>query len=332
MGIVEQKISAGDRPIFDLGEFLTRPLYAHLAHSSEQGPRESPVWFHWDGQAFWIIGGKSFPANLKREPRCALGIVDWNAATGRSHHVGVRGRAEVLPFDSTMARTIFRRYFGPDEKDWDRRFDDVFTGELHLEMVRVIPETIVVRDQSYKPTPWAQQRPKMLHAAIDTGRVRQRRIVRLQTVDDLVAEMERLIVAAGAGEVRPLGNWSPAQVLWHIGKLMELSFDGFSWRYRRGPQWITRPFRFLAWRWLIRLAFRPGFKNPPEAAVLEPPATVSLDDAVGYLRRQIGRIRSGEKMTQESAVEGPYSHEQWLYIHLRHAELHLSFLTIKMNS
>jgi hypothetical protein len=132
-------------------------LYAHLAHSSDQGPRESPVWFHWDGQAVWIIGGTSFPANLKRDPRCALGIVDWDPATGLSHHVGLRGRAEVLPFDRAMARTIFRRYFGPEEGDWDERFDDVFTGELGLEMVRLIPETVVMRDQSYKPTPFARQ-------------------------------------------------------------------------------------------------------------------------------------------------------------------------------
>jgi hypothetical protein len=157
MRIVEKKVSAGGREIFDLAEFLSRPLYAHLAHDSGGGPRESPVWFHWDGQALWVIGGASFPANLKRDPRCALGIVDRDPATGRSHHVGVRGRAEVLPFDSAMARTIYRRYFGPDESDWDHRFDDVFTGELGLELVRITPETVVMRDQSYKPTGWARQ-------------------------------------------------------------------------------------------------------------------------------------------------------------------------------
>ena len=93
MRVVEASVSAGDRPIFDLDEFLARPLYAHLAHSSEEGPRESPVWFAWDGRAFWIIGGSTFPANLRRDPRCALGIVDWDIASGRSQHVGVRGRA-----------------------------------------------------------------------------------------------------------------------------------------------------------------------------------------------------------------------------------------------
>jgi len=164
MKIIEQKVSAGDRGIFDLEEFLSRPLYAHLAHNSELGPRESPVWFHWDGQAIWIIGGTTFPANLKRDQRCALGIVDWELTTGLSQHVGFRGRAEVLPFDCAMARTIFRRYFGPDERDWDSRFDDVFSGEAGLEMVRIIPETVVVRDQSYKPTRWARE-----HKAMERG-------------------------------------------------------------------------------------------------------------------------------------------------------------------
>lgn len=157
MRIIEQKVSGGGA-IFDLDEFLSRPLFAHLAHDSGHGPRESPVWFHWDGTAIWILGGESFPANLKRDPRCAIGIVDWNPATGRCHHAGMRGRAEVLPFDVTIARTIFRRYFGPDESDWDTRFADLFADSAKVEMVRFTPDTVVVRDQSYRPTRWAQER------------------------------------------------------------------------------------------------------------------------------------------------------------------------------
>ena len=51
----------------------------------------------------------------------------------------MRGTAEVLPFDAVLARTIFRKYFGPDEAGWDRRFDDVFTNEHGLELVRFTP-------------------------------------------------------------------------------------------------------------------------------------------------------------------------------------------------
>ena len=107
---------------------------------------------------------------------------------------------------------------------------------------------------------------------------------------------------------------------------MELSFDGFPFRYRRGPAWLVRLFRLLAWRWLIALAFRPGFRNPPDAKTLEPEPSIALHDAAAYVQRQIARVRGGERMTQECSVEGRYTHEQWVYIHLRHAELHLSFL------
>jgi len=158
MDIVEQKVSKGSHDIFDLNEFLSRPLFAHLAHDAKDGSRESPVWFYWDGDSLWIIGGTSFPTNLKREPTCAIGIVDWNVATGRLHHVGMRGHAEVVPFDVEIAKTIFRKYFGPAEEEWDERFADVLTGDKGLELVRFFPATVIMRDQSYVPTSWARDR------------------------------------------------------------------------------------------------------------------------------------------------------------------------------
>jgi hypothetical protein len=155
MDVVERSVSAGNGAVFDLEEFLSRPLYAHLAHQGQEGACESPVWFHWDGEALWIIGGSTFPANLKRNPQCAIGIVDWRLTTGLCHHVGFRGTAEVLPIDPEMARTIFRRYFGPDESDWDVRFRDGYDSSAVMQMIRFIPRTAVIRDQSYHPSNWA---------------------------------------------------------------------------------------------------------------------------------------------------------------------------------
>jgi nitroimidazol reductase NimA-like FMN-containing flavoprotein (pyridoxamine 5'-phosphate oxidase superfamily) len=66
-----------DRPrSVDLDELLTRPLFAHLASTSGDGPRESPVWFLWENKEIWIIGsrrGDKFPNRLERDPRCAIG-------------------------------------------------------------------------------------------------------------------------------------------------------------------------------------------------------------------------------------------------------------------
>ena len=143
-------IRDGSRGTFDLEEFLSRPLFAHLATASEHGPRESPVWFSWEGGAIWIIGdsGDTFPMRVQRDPRCAIGIVDFDPATGLVHHAGFRGRAKVRPFDRNRARRLFSRYLGEGETGWD----DVFLEALDdpdLVFVRFEPETVVVRDQSY---------------------------------------------------------------------------------------------------------------------------------------------------------------------------------------
>lgn len=47
----------------DLDEFLARPLVAHLATASPDGPRESPVWFLWEQGSIWLVGTTrdSFP-------------------------------------------------------------------------------------------------------------------------------------------------------------------------------------------------------------------------------------------------------------------------------
>lgn len=164
--------------------------------------------------------------------------------------------------------------------------------------------------------------------AIDTGAVTGRRTVRLFTVDDLDAEVGRIVEACAAGRVRSIGNWSPAQVVWHIGRLIEFSFDGFPFQYPWLLRWAARLLRVISWRWLLALAFRPGFRNPTQAAALEPDPALRLDEAVAYFRVQMARVRAGEQMTQPSPVEGLLSHDQWVTAHLRHAELHLSFLAV----
>jgi hypothetical protein len=134
-----------------LADMLARPLFAHLATGSEMGPRESPVWFLWEDEAVWIIGNyktDTFPARLEREPRCALGIVDFNRATGLVQHVGFRGRARLGPHDRERLQRLLSRYLGPRLEDWDERFVKIL-GDADYVFVRFEPETAVVRDQSF---------------------------------------------------------------------------------------------------------------------------------------------------------------------------------------
>lgn len=132
-------------------EILSRPLFAHLATDSEEGPRESPVWFLWEEDALWIIGNRltdSFPRRIELEPRCAIGIVDYNSSTGLVQHVGFRGSARLMPHDAARMKRLLGRYMGEVER-WDSRFTKIVDDADYI-FVRFEPETAVVRDQSYE--------------------------------------------------------------------------------------------------------------------------------------------------------------------------------------
>jgi hypothetical protein len=85
---------------------------------------------------------------LRRDGRCAVGIVDFERSRGLVQHVGIRGRASVEPFDPQRARRLLARYLGRDPARWDKRFVDTLGDPDNL-LVRVVPETVVVRDISY---------------------------------------------------------------------------------------------------------------------------------------------------------------------------------------
>lgn len=138
--------------ILDLEEFLQRPIFAHLATNCELGPRDSPVWFLWEEGAIWIIGHESdsFPKRIQEEPKCAIGIVDFDAGSGKVHHVGFRGHASVVPVNNERSFRLLSKYLGDDKSKWDKsRFGrnlETFGGYL---FVKFIPDTVVIRNQSY---------------------------------------------------------------------------------------------------------------------------------------------------------------------------------------
>lgn len=133
-------------------DLLSRPLFAHLATTCEAGPRESPVWFLWEDESLWIIGNyrtDTFPRRIESDGRCAIGIVDFDRATGLVQHAGFRGRAYLEPHDEEKVKRLLARYLGEELSLWDVRFREIL-GDAEYVLVRFEPETAVVRDQSYR--------------------------------------------------------------------------------------------------------------------------------------------------------------------------------------
>ena len=155
---------------------------------------------------------------------------------------------------------------------------------------------------------------------VDTGTVTNRRILRFDSLDQVLEEVDRLAAAERAGRLKRLGNWTLGQVLGHLATWAEFAYTGVP---------LKPPF-FI--RWILRLRKQKFLYKPMPAGVRIPRVAggtlatdpVPLDEALGRYRRVLERLKS-EPPTAPSPIFGPLTHEESIALNLRHAELHLGF-------
>jgi hypothetical protein len=178
---------------------------------------------------------------------------------------------------------------------------------------------------------------------VDARRAERRKLT-LATLDDLFGEVDRVEQASrpGAEGLRVTGNWSAGQIMAHLARLVERSLDGFG-----APPASERPspsgLRALAARAELaaevaaerhlRAALLSGTMQPggPGVALpgeLDPPVQVWTIDGAARLRNALERLRHRHPMDKPSPTIGRLSDAEWTTIHLRHAELHLSFIIL----
>ena len=68
-----------------------------------------------------------------------------------------------------------------------------------------------------------------------------------------------------------------------------------------------------------------GFQFTPGMAPFRPDDKAEAQAALIELRKQFSRLEK-EAPTAPHAFLGKLTHEEWIGVHLRHCELHLSFL------
>jgi len=165
--------------------------------------------------------------------------------------------------------------------------------------------------------------PDILLLMIKTSKVIDRRTLRFGRMEDILKDVEALDAAQrNGGKIVATGNWTPAQIVWHVNAFIIASMDGFSFR-------APLPFRILGKlikNSALNKPLKPGIKAVGSMKVMMPPADVKWDDAVTSLRKHIGRIAKGEKMRVPSPMFGELAHEEWIQLHCRHAEMHFGFM------
>jgi Protein of unknown function (DUF1569) len=146
----------------------------------------------------------------------------------------------------------------------------------------------------------------------------RRRDLYFTTLDDLLSDLERL----AAGPVKTVGNWTFAQILEHLAQTFRCSIEGFHWK----APWLAR---VLIAPWmkntLLTKPLKPGFQLPKRAAETMPSESVTTAAALTNLQTQIERYRHQSSRAAHPFL-GNLAEQEWTSLHLRHSELHLSFV------
>ena len=154
---------------------------------------------------------------------------------------------------------------------------------------------------------------------VDTKTVANRRELRYESYDELLADAETL--AAQGHQV--IGNWSFAQILEHLGIALEGSIDGIPFK---APWMMRTGAKLLMKKKLLTQPLSPGFQIPDSAKpVVYPQEDKSLEEALDHLRRAVQRLKS-EPATASHPLFDNLSPSEWDQWNFRHAEMHMSFV------
>jgi hypothetical protein len=154
--------------------------------------------------------------------------------------------------------------------------------------------------------------------AVDTRKVRERRVLHFASFGELLSEIDRL---ERCSAVRCLGNWSAGQNFSHLARAMVASIDGFPGQFPWPVRMIGKMIKPVA----LRRRMPTGFRMPKRIHAAMVPDEKTLAEGAADLRRAIGRLRS-ETRRSPSPLLGELSAAEWEQFHCRHAELHLGFL------
>ena len=162
--------------------------------------------------------------------------------------------------------------------------------------------------------------------AVKTGKVSDRRKLSFTSMAEILGDIEKLNAAEKEGKtISATVNWTPAQIIEHVVYFVDCSIDGFEFK----APLVLRIFGKFARSPILNNPMKPGFKLPATMRMVIASPKSTWQDAVSHARKAILRVEAGKQMTKPSPLLGKMSHQDWVKLHCRHAEMHLSFIKVK---
>lgn len=150
-----------------------------------------------------------------------------------------------------------------------------------------------------------------------------RRTLRFSSIDEAIAEADRLAGAERDGRLTRTGNWPLGQTLGHLATWASFAHEGYPSEVH--PPLPIRLIARLMKSHILTKGMMPGMKVgrvPGGTLGLDP---LSTDDGLTRFHAAMRRLQNTAP-TIPNPVLGKLTHEQWIQLNLRHAELHFSFL------
>ncbi len=150
-----------------------------------------------------------------------------------------------------------------------------------------------------------------------------RRKLHFDSLDEVVADVKTLAAADSAGRLTCCGNWTFGQILNHLATWVDYSFDGVPMKIPLLVRWMIRPMK----KRFLTKPMRPNSRIPKVAGGTLAIDVVPTTEALEHFYRSFERLAKGPPAIPHMLF-GPMTHDEWIAQHLRHSELHLSFLTV----
>ena len=158
--------------------------------------------------------------------------------------------------------------------------------------------------------------------SINTRKVKDRRQLRFENFGDALRDAEMLADAERRGALRATGNWELGQAIGHVAAWAKYPLDGYP-PLPRMPWFLRVLIPLLKNSFLnSRLPAGANIRGVPNGTLAT--ERMETDAALRELREAFGRLER-QMPAKPNPVLGPLSHEDWIKLNLRHAELHFSF-------
>jgi len=145
-----------------------------------------------------------------------------------------------------------------------------------------------------------------------------RREVHYASLDDFRADADRLAKT----KIHTVGNWTYPQILDHLTKTIKASLDGFGFK----APWFARVFIApLVKNSFLTKPMRAGFKLPASAKPIMPESDLNLPTALDNVHKVLERYKD-EPQRAPHPFLGVLASQEYTSAHLRHCELHMSFV------